>query len=69
MVGTEQGYILTCNKKGKNEKVTHVYGTHHGPVYAIQRNHHIPKYFLSIGDWTARVQKTKTETERIKYPT
>ena len=57
MIGTEQGTILGCNRKGKtpSEKISHTYNAHHGPVYAIQRNPHHPKYFLSIGDWTARL--------------
>jgi dynein intermediate chain 2 len=53
MVGTEQGSILMCNRKGKSaaDKVGTVYSGHHGPTYALQRNPFFPKYFLSIGDW------------------
>ena len=28
---------------------------HHGPVYALVRHPFYPKFFLSVGDWTARV--------------
>ena len=28
---------------------------HAGPVYTVKRNPFFPKYFLTVGDWTARV--------------
>jgi dynein intermediate chain 2 len=45
------------------------YVGHHGPVYALQRNPFFPKYFLSIGDWTARVwmEDIKTPVMTTKY--
>jgi len=57
MAGTEQGTIMSCNRKAKTpqEKVVAVYPGHIGPVYALQRNPFFPKNFLSVGDWTARV--------------
>ncbi|KAK2150722.1 hypothetical protein LSH36_393g00019 [Paralvinella palmiformis] len=57
MVGTEQGSILSCNRKAKTpaEKIVAQYPAHYGPVYALQRNPFFPKNFLSIGDWTARI--------------
>jgi len=57
MAGTEQGTIMSCNRKAKTpqEKVVAVYPGHVGPVYALQRNPFFPKNFLSVGDWTARV--------------
>jgi dynein intermediate chain 2, axonemal len=56
-VGTEQGGIVSCNRKGKTiaEKLGSVYSGHHGPVYALERNPFYNKYFLSVGDWTARI--------------
>ncbi|VDN98350.1 unnamed protein product [Rodentolepis nana] len=65
MAGTEQvfflvyfrGMIILCNRKGKTvaEKVTAVFPGHKGPVYALQRNPFFPKFFLSVGDWSARI--------------
>nr|CAH8870534.1 unnamed protein product [Trichobilharzia regenti] len=57
MAGTEQGIIISCNRKGKTpaEKIVAAYPGHIGPVYALQRNPFFPKNFLSIGDWTARI--------------
>jgi len=57
MVGTEQGLIISCNRKAKTpaEKIVCTYPGHYGPVYSLQRNPFFPKNFLSIGDWTARV--------------
>jgi dynein intermediate chain 2 len=57
LVGTDQGSVLWCNRKGKshNDRVTQVYHGHHGPVYAVQRNPFFNRYFLTIGDWSAKV--------------
>ncbi|EPY37397.1 hypothetical protein AGDE_06537 [Angomonas deanei] len=58
MIGTEQGTILSCNRKGKtqHEKIgPNTFNGHHGPVYSVQRNPSFSKYFLSVGDWTARL--------------
>jgi dynein intermediate chain 2 len=57
MIGTEQGIVINGNKKGKTpiEKLAQTYTAHHGPVYTIKRNPFFPKYFMTVGDWTARV--------------
>uniref|UniRef100_A0A3Q3GGK1 Dynein axonemal intermediate chain 2 n=1 Tax=Labrus bergylta TaxID=56723 RepID=A0A3Q3GGK1_9LABR len=57
MVGTEQGVVISCNRKAKTpaEKIVCTYDSHHGPVYALQRNPFFPKNFLTVGDWTARI--------------
>lgn len=57
MIGTEQGTILNCNRKAKNpaDRVGSAYPGHHGPVHSLRRNPFSPKYFISIGDWTARI--------------
>ena len=41
MVGTEQGVILSCNRKAKNpqDKITAAFTGHHGPIYALQVIH------------------------------
>lgn len=38
MVGTEQGSVLSCNRKAKSpsEKIVATYSQHYGPVYAVQ---------------------------------
>lgn len=42
---------------------------HHGAVYSLVRNPLFPKYFLSIGDWTARIwnEDLKTPIMTSKY--
>lgn len=58
MIGTEEGIILSCNRKGKTQadKISpNIFNAHHGPVYSVQRNPFFSKYFLSVGDWTARM--------------
>ncbi|XP_070580175.1 dynein intermediate chain 3, ciliary-like [Ptychodera flava] len=57
MVGTEQGTVISCNRKAKtpNEKIVAIYNAHLGPVYSLQRNPFFPKNFLTVGDWTARI--------------
>lgn len=57
MIGTEQGIVINGNRKGKTpaEKLAAVYQAHHGPVYTLRRNPFFPKFFLSVGDWAARI--------------
>ncbi|CAJ1033763.1 putative WD domain, G-beta repeat [Leishmania shawi] len=58
MIGTEQGTILSCNRKGKTQHeklLPNTFNGHHGPIYSVQRNPMFSKYFLSVGDWTARL--------------
>lgn len=57
MVGTEQGSIISCNRKAKTaaDKIAALYNTHSGPIYALERNPFAPKVFLSVGDWTTRI--------------
>jgi hypothetical protein len=67
MVGTEQGQILSCNRKAKNlsDRIKYALSGHHGPIYGLRRNPFNTKYFLSIGDWTARVW---VEDTAVKTP-
>lgn len=74
LVGTEQGYIFQANKRpGKHVEVNQRFGVlsgkHHGPIYALQRNPHITKYFMSVGDWTAKIwsEDLKTPIMQTKY--
>jgi len=57
LVGTEQGKIVSCSRKGKTpaDKIGTIYEGHCGPVYGMQRNPFFPKYFLTVGDWTVRL--------------
>lgn len=57
MVGTEDGVVISCNRKGKTamEKMTARFNAHKGPVLALQRNPGFVKNFLTIGDWTAKI--------------
>ncbi|NXA48591.1 DNAI2 protein, partial [Nothocercus julius] len=69
MVGTEQGIIITCNRKAKTppEKITGTYRGHHGPVYALSRNPFYPKFFLTVGDWTARIWSEESKESSIMW--
>lgn len=66
MVGTEQGYIIQAQRR-KQAEVSARYGTeggrHHGPIYSMQRNPAHLKFFLTIGDWSAKIW-----SEEIKQP-
>lgn len=64
LVGTEQGQVLLCDRKAKKDaesqkSIKSIYGvdkgSHHGPVYAVKRNPFNLKYFMTVGDWTARI--------------
>ena len=57
MVGTEQGTIITCNRKAKTaqDKLAALYQSYSGPVNSLNRNPFFPKVFLSVGEWVTRV--------------
>eukprot|EP00158_Paraphelidium_tribonemae_P004535 Partr_v1_DN26809_c0_g1_i1_m40168 putative Dynein, axonemal, intermediate chain 2 len=57
MVGSESGSVFLCNKKAKtaNERITHTFPGHHGPIMAIQRNPFFPRNFLTVADWSAKI--------------
>jgi len=65
LVGTEQGKIQSCQRKGKTnaDKLSTTYEGHCGPVYGLQRNLFFPKFFLTAGDWTVRLWN-----EELKAP-
>ncbi|XP_049458526.1 dynein axonemal intermediate chain 2 [Epinephelus fuscoguttatus] len=69
MVGTEQGVVVSCNRKAKTpaEKIVSTYDGHHGPVYALQRNPFFPKNFLTVGDWTARIWSEDIKESSIMW--
>jgi dynein intermediate chain 2 len=60
LVGTQQGSVVSINLRNRklNNGIS-VFddgpGKHHGPIYSIQRNPTHNKFFMSIGDWTAKV--------------
>ena len=60
LIGTEQGSIMVANKKPKkNVEISTRYGLeagrHLGPVCSINRSPPNTKYFLTVGDWSAKV--------------
>jgi len=71
MIGTEQGTVLMCNRKAKTpaDRIGASYPGHHGPVVSLERNPFFPKYFMSVGDWTARVwmEDLKTPIMTTRY--
>jgi dynein intermediate chain 2 len=64
LVGTEQGSVLNCNRKAKTpaDQITTTYIGHHGPIYGLERNPAFPKFFLTVGDWTARIWMEDVKT-------
>ena len=71
LVGTEQGRIISCSRKGKTnaDKLGTVYEGHCGPVYGLQRNPWFPKFFITVGDWTVRLwnEELKSPIMTSKY--
>ena len=74
LIGTEQGYILQGNRRpGRPVEVNVRFGLesgkHHGPVYAIQRNPTATKYFLTVGDWQAKIwsEEQRTPIMQTRY--
>jgi dynein intermediate chain 2, axonemal len=72
LVGTEQGYVL-LSKQRKQIEISQRYGVdsgkHHGPVYALRRNPGHLKYFMSVGDWSAKVwyEELKSPVMQTRY--
>jgi dynein intermediate chain 2 len=71
LVGTEQGAVLLVDRKAKSaqDRIKTVFPGHHGPIYGLHRHPFNPKYFLSIGDWTARIwaDDVRTPIMSTKY--
>jgi len=74
LIGTELGVILNGNKKtGKPTEINYKYGVeqggHLGPIYAINRSLPNNKYFLSVGDWSAKIwyDECKTPIVNTRY--
>ena len=78
LVSTEQGYtfFVIIKQTGQNSTKIEILnrygmngGKHHGPIYALERNPSLSKYFLTVGDWTAKVwsEEQKTPLMQTKY--
>lgn len=80
LVGSEQGAVLLADRKAKKDSessksIKATFGSqpgqqgHHGPIYAIQRNPFNVKYFMTVGDWTARIwmEDLKSPLMTTKY--
>eukprot|EP00611_Tribonema_gayanum_P022017 TRINITY_DN4346_c0_g2_i3.p1 TRINITY_DN4346_c0_g2~~TRINITY_DN4346_c0_g2_i3.p1 ORF type:complete len:599 (+),score=167.96 TRINITY_DN4346_c0_g2_i3:195-1991(+) len=74
LVGTEQGIVLQINLRNrKQNNGISVFdmqaGKHHGPIYSVQRNPAQNKFFMTVGDWTARIwaEDIKTPIMTTKY--
>lgn len=74
LVGTEQGVAVEVNLRNKKQnngvKIFDMNaGKHHGPIYSIQRNPIHTKFFMTVGDWTARIwaDDLKTPIMTTKY--
>lgn len=69
LVGTELGTVISVNLRNRkmNNGVSvsnnSIEKKHHGPIYSIQRNPIHNKFFMTIGDWTAKIW-----TEDLKSP-
>lgn len=73
LVGTEQGAVTAVNTRtvAKNGTTLFTTGTgkHHAPITSIQKNPTFGKFFLTVGDWTARIwtEDLKTPIMTTKY--
>lgn len=57
MVGTEAGVVFICNKRFKTpaDRIYAQIQCCYGTVSAVQRNPSFLKFFLSVGDWQAKI--------------
>jgi len=74
LVGTEQGVVVSVNTRvrGANNGVSffsQTAGKHHSAINSIERNPTHSKYFMTVGDWTARIwsEDLKTPIMTTKY--
>ncbi|CAL8464794.1 g4329 [Coccomyxa elongata] len=67
LVGTEPGSVLLCNREAETpaDRIGASYSGHHGPVYGLARSPFYPNFFVSCGDWTARVWNEDLHTPLI----
>lgn len=51
------------------DKIGTSYAAHFGPCYSLQRNPFYPKYFLTVGDWSAKIfnEDIRTPIMTTKY--
>ncbi|KAL8432391.1 hypothetical protein ACSSS7_004658 [Eimeria intestinalis] len=73
LVGTEQGVVLGVKTRPKkspeiSQRFGFEGGRHYGPVRSVRRNPFYSKYFLSAGDWTAKVWMEEVKTPLITTP-
>lgn len=74
LVGTEEGYVLYGNKKGKTptEKLTIKVKCHDGPVYSLERNPFFVKNFMTVGDFCIKIWSEDSRDSAIiwsvQYP-
>jgi len=77
LVGTEHGIILSCNKRPKKQVEVGAwfgseerggYGKHFGPVCAVKRNPFHPKFFLTVGDWCAKMWMEELKGPMLQTP-
>lgn len=57
MVGVDNGNVFICNKKFKSpaDRIYAKVKCHYGTVNAVQRNPSFLKFYLSVGDWQAKI--------------
>lgn len=77
MIGTEQGTMMTIERKAKkdqdSQKSIKAYygvesGSHHGPIYSVERNAIFPKYILTVGDWACNIWNEDIKTPIMSTP-
>lgn len=77
LVGTEQGTVISCSKKPKKNVEVALwygheekggYGKHFGPIYSVKRNPFHVKYFLTVGDWCAKLWMEELKGPMLQTP-
>ncbi|CAJ1383167.1 unnamed protein product [Effrenium voratum] len=77
LVGSEHGIILSCTKRPKKQVEIGTwfgsedrggYGKHFGPVYSVKRNPFHVKFFLSVGDWCAKMWMEELKGPMLQTP-
>jgi len=77
LLGTEHGLPMLVNRRAKKAPEIGTwfghedrggYGRHFGPVCCVRRNPTNPKFFLSVGDWCAKVWMEELKGPMLQTP-
>jgi dynein intermediate chain 2, axonemal len=70
LLGVQQGSVLAGNRRAAapQDRIAGALAGHHGPVLAVARNPWLPRFFMSVGDWTLRAWAEDVKSHLLATP-